>query len=391
MIAVHDVALEILEDDPYPTYAWMRRHRPVAYVPETGRVWITTWDLCDKAGRNDALFGPTRDVFHAVYGNPNVMSLTGAEHLAHRTALNARFRPRAVNGYREQLRATAARYVDAVRDRGAADASTEILERVSLRAVGDVLGFNDVHDDVLIRWFHGFAAYLVDFGRSSEVAEHGRAIKAEVAAYLRARLDQLAAHPDGSTLSHLLHDGMPEGTVRGLEEIIGDVGVMIVGGFQEPAHGAANSLHGLFTRPDQAARLRADPSAWSAAAVEEGLRWLAPFGMTEKLTTADATVGDVPFPAGTEVAMVLGSANRDETRYADPDVFDLDRPRQSHASFGYGLHFCLGHFVARQLEQVMLEEMFTRLPNLRPDPDREATVQGWAVRAAKRLPVVWDA
>ena len=391
MIAVHDVALEILEDDPYPTYAWMRRHRPVAYVPETGRVWITTWDLCDKAGRNDALFGPTRDVFHAVYGNPNVMSLTGAEHLAHRTALNACFRPRAVNGYREQLRATAARYVDAVRDRGAADASTEILERVSLRAVGDVLGFNDVHDDVLIRWFHGFAAYLVDFGRSSEVAEHGRAIKAEVAAYLRARLDQLAAHPDGSTLSHLLHDGMPEGTVRGLEEIIGDVGVMIVGGFQEPAHGAANSLHGLFTSPDQAARLRADPSAWSAAAVEEGLRWLAPFGMTEKLTTADATVGDVPFPAGTEVAMVLGSANRDETRYADPDVFDLDRPRQSHASFGYGLHFCLGHFVARQLEQVILEEMFTRLPNLRPDPDREAIVQGWAVRAAKRLPVVWDA
>jgi aromatic O-demethylase, cytochrome P450 subunit len=391
VIAVHDVALEILEDDPYPTYAWMRRHRPVAYVPETGRVWITTWDLCDKAGRNDTLFGPTRDVFHSVYGNPNVMSLTGAEHLTHRTALNARFRPRAVNGYREQLRATAARYVDAVRDRGAVDASTEILERVSLRAVGDVLGFNDVHDDVLIRWFHGFAAYLVDFGRSSEVAEHGRAVKAEVAAYLRARLDQLTAHPDGSTLSHLLHDGMPEGTVRGLEEIIGDVGVMIVGGFQEPAHGAANSLHGLFTRPDQAARLRADPSAWSAAAVEEGLRWLAPFGMTEKLTTADATVGGVRFPAGTEVAMVLGSANRDETRYVDPDVFDLDRPRQSHASFGYGLHFCLGHFVARQLEQVLLEEMFTRLPNLRPDPDREATVQGWAVRAAKRLPVVWDA
>jgi Cytochrome P450 len=74
---------------------------------------------------------------------------------------------------------------------------------------------------------------------------------------------------------------MPDGTTRGIDEIIGDIGVMIVGGFQEPAHGAANSLHGLFTRPEQAARLRADPSAWSAAAVEEGLRWLAPFGMTE--------------------------------------------------------------------------------------------------------------
>ncbi len=70
----------------------MRRHRPIAYVPETGRVWITTWDLCDEAGRNDKVFGPTREVFHAVYGNPNVMSLSGAEHLAHRAALNACFR-----------------------------------------------------------------------------------------------------------------------------------------------------------------------------------------------------------------------------------------------------------------------------------------------------------
>lgn len=386
---IHDVPLEVLERDPYPTYSWMRRHRPIAYVPETGRVWITTWDLCDEAGRNDEVFGPTRDVFHAVYGNPNVMSLTGAEHLAHRSALNACFRPRAVNEYRERLlRATAVRYIDAIRDRGEADASTQILERISMRAIGDVLGFTDVHDDILIRWFHGFAAYLVDFGRSSEVAEHGRAIKAEVAAYLRTRLD---SQPDGSTLSLLLHNGMPEGATRSIEEIIGDVGVMIVGGFQEPAHGAANSLHGLFTRPDQAARLRADPSAWSAAAVEEGLRWLAPFGMTEKLTTAEITLGGVRFPAGTEVAMVLGSANRDETRYADSDVFDLDRPRQSHAAFGYGLHFCLGHFVARQLERVMLEEMFARLPNLRPDPDQPATVHGWAVRAAKRLPVVWDA
>ena len=212
---VHDVALEVLEDDPYPTYAWMRRHRPVAFVPETGRVWITTWDLCDEAGRNDKVFGPTSEVFHAVYGNPNVMSLSGPEHLAHRAALNACFRPRAVNGYREQiLRATAVRYIDAIRDRGQADANSEILERISMRAIGDVMGFTDVHDDILIRWFRGFAAYLVDFGRSSEVAEHGRAIKAELAADLRTRLHSLAAHPDGSTVSHLLHDGMPDGTTR---------------------------------------------------------------------------------------------------------------------------------------------------------------------------------
>ncbi len=389
---VHDVGLDVLEDDPYPTYAWMRRHRPIAYVPETGRVWISTWQLCAEAGSNDRVFGPTRDVFHAVYGDPNVMSLSGAAHLAHRRPLNARFRPRAVNQYREELlRATAARYISAIRDRGSADANADILEPISMRAVGDVMGFGDVDDATLHRWFHGYAAYLVDFGRSASVARHGQLIKAEVAGYLAGRLGELTAHPDGSTLSLMLHHGMPEGTTRGLDEIIGDAGVMIVGGLQEPAHGAANTLHGLLTRPDQAARLAADPRSWSARAVEEGLRWEAPFGMTEKLTTAEVTVGGVHFPAGTEVALVLASANRDEARHPDPDTFDLDRTDTGHASFGYGMHFCVGHFVARQLEQVMIEEMFARLPGLRRDPAREPVVHGWAVRAAERLPVVWDA
>jgi cytochrome P450 len=320
------------------------------------------------------------------------VSLSGAPHLAHRRPLNARFRPRAVNGYRDGLlRATAARYIDAIRDRGAADANADILEPISMRAVGDVMGFGDVDDAILRRWFHGYGAYLVDFGRSDEIARHGQLIKAEVTAYLEGRLTELEAHPDDSTLSLMLHHGMPAGTIRDLDEIIGDTGVMIVGGFQEPAHGAADTLNGLLTRPDQAARLAVDPPAWSARAVEEGLRWEAPFNMTEKLTTAEITVGVVHFPAGTEVALVLASANRDEARHPDPDTFDLDRADTGHASFGYGMHFCVGHFVARQLEQVMIEEMFARLPGLRRDPDREPLVHGWAVRAAKRLPVVWDA
>ncbi len=389
---VHDVSLDVLEDDPYPVYAWLRRHRPISYVPETGRVWITTWDLCTEAGENDEVVGPTRDVFHAVYGNPNVMSLSGDAHLKHRRPLNLRFRPRAVDGYREELlRAIAARYIDAIAPRGAADANADIFEPISLRAVGDVMGLADVDDATLRRWFHGYSAYLVDFGRSEDVAAHGRQIKAEVAAYLETRLAELAVRPDGSTLSLMLQHLAPAGGAAAVGEIIGDTGLMIVGGFQEPAHAAASTLHGLLTRPEQAARFAAAPRAWSARAVEEGLRWLAPFGMTEKLTTAGVTLGGVYFPAGTEVALVLGSANRDEKRHADPDTFDLDRAAQGHVSFGFGMHFCVGHYVARQLTQVMLEEVFSRLPGLRRDPDREPAVHGWAVRAAKRLPVVWGA
>jgi len=60
-------------------------------------------------------------------------------------------------------------------------------------------------------------------------------------------------------------------------------------------------------------------------------------------------------------------------------------------SFGYGTHFCVGHSVARTLGQVVVEEMFARLPGLRLDPEHPPFVHGWAVRGAKRLPVVWEA
>jgi cytochrome P450 len=189
----------------------------------------------------------------------------------------------------------------------------------------------------------------------------------------------------------MLHDGMPAGRTRSVDQLIGSMGVLIVGGFQEPAHGVANTLLGLLGRPEQAARVAADPAAWSGAAIDEGLRWLSPFGMTEKVLTRDATLGGLEFPAGTEVGLMIGSANRDPARYGDPDVFDLDRPRLAHVAFGYGTHFCIGHSVARVLGQVILEEMFARLPNLRLDPERSPVVHGWANRGATTLPLRWDA
>lgn len=396
---VVDLSLDDLEQDPYPAYAWLREHAPVAYVPASGRVLVTTYDLCERAGVDDTVFEPAKGIFNDVYGEPNVISLNGSAHRDLRNAINPPFRPRAVAGYRETLlRATAARYVDAVAPLGRCEAASALMEPISQRAVGDVLGFTDVDDATLGRWFKDYAAYLVDFGRSADVAARGRRAKADVLAYLDGRLATLAREPDGSALSHMLHDGMPDGTVRSVDDLIGSIGVLVVGGFQEPAHGAANTLLGVLSRPDaapgaggQADRLRTDPAAWAARCVEEGLRWLSPFGITEKVTVSDAVLAGLRLPAGTEVGLMIGSANRDPSRWEDPDTFDLDRPARTHVSFGYGTHFCIGHSVAKVLGQVILEEMFTRLPGLRLDPDEPPVVHGWATRGATRLPLVWDA
>lgn len=389
---VADVSLKALEDDPYQFYGQMRSQTPIVYVPETGRVLITTWDLCKEAGANDTVFGPTKDAHESVYGRPNVMSMTGDEHRALRNASRVPVQPKAVKGYYETgIRATVARYIDSIRPRGAADATLEIFEPISQRVIGDVLGFTDVDDATLSRWFHVYADYLVDYGRDPQVAARVKDVKAEVWHYLEARIAHLDEQPDQSGLDHLLRHGMPPGERRSIADIAPTVGVLIVGGFQEPAHLISNTLLGLFGHPEQAERVASDPSAWARMAVEEGLRWLPPFGYTEKLTTEDVVLGGVLIPAHTEIALVIGSANRDPKRFTDPDLFDIDRADQGNQSFGFGSHFCIGHIVTRALGEVVLEEMFRTLPNLRLDPNRAPVVHGWQTRAAKSLPVIWDA
>jgi cytochrome P450 len=390
---VVDARLEEIEADPYPLYRQMRRETPIAWVPETERLWITPYELCREAGDNDRVFGPTQGVFHLVYGDPNVMSLIGTEHKESRAPLDARFRPRAVSGYVDSiLRETTVRHIEEIREHGAADINADLLEPIALRSVGEVMGFADVDDETLSRWFNALGAYLVDRGRDEEITARGEAIKDEICEYMTGRLDQIRRGEDETTLTMMFTHGMPEGEARSVEEVIGNVGLMIVGGFQEPAHGTANALYGLLGRPELAAAVAAEPAKLAMQAEQEGLRWIAPFNMTEKLTTEDVELGGLLIPAGTEIALCLGSANRDETVFEDPDTYDLFRERtRAHVSFGYGEHLCVGHYVARQLGKVCIEEIFGRLPNLRLDPDREPVVHGWAVRAAGRLPVLWDA
>ena len=237
--SVVDVPLADVEADPYPLYAWMRRECPIAWVPETGRLWITTYKLCREAGENDRVFGPTQEAFNIPYGDPNVMSLMGEEHRASRATLETNFRPRAVTGYVDSiLRATAVRYIEAIRERGAIDINSGLLEPIAVRSIGKVMGLDDLDDATLSRWFRALSDYNVDVGRHEEITAKGEATKDEIRDYLAGRLEQIERREDETTLTMMFTHGMPGGEIRSIEEVIGNVATMIVGGFQEPAHGA---------------------------------------------------------------------------------------------------------------------------------------------------------
>jgi cytochrome P450 len=117
-------------------------------------------------------------------------------------------------------------------------------------------------------------------------------------------------------------------------------------------------------RPDQLARLRSDPEALAATAVEEFLRFDAPLHLFERTATTDTPVGSIVVEQGQKIAALLGSANRDPLVFDAPSAMDVTRDPNPHLGFGAGIHFCLGAPLARVELQTSLPVLLQRFPGL---------------------------
>ena len=391
---VEGITLEDLERDPYPIYRRLRAEAPVAWIPAAEVWFVTRFQDCSDVGNQKFGFvaasgHPTLD---RVFSTPNVLTSDGPVHEDLRTGIDPRLKPASVSEVVDDIvRPVARRRLDAIVDAGSAELMAAYFEPVSVEALRHVMGLDALVDaDTLRRWFAGLNTGIANFGLDPAHFEAADAISAEIEAVIDPLIAELSAHPDDSMISHMLWAGVHDGRPRTGATIMPSLKVILLGGMQEPGHAAGSTLLGLFSRPDQLARVAADPVGLAPLAVNEGLRWIAPIGAIERQATVDTEVAGVPIPAGSIVEAVIASANRDEERFDDPDVFDLDRSTRSHQAFGAGDHFCAGHFFARQVERIMFEELFAALPGLRQRPGSEVEVAGWFFRAPTMLEAQWD-
>lgn len=137
--------------------------------------------------------------------------------------------------------------------------------------------------------------------------------------------------------------------------------------------------------------IKADPSKIPNA-VEEMLRYMpSVIGWRRKARHA-ATVGGVDLPAGAEVLMITGSANRDESQYPNGETLDIERSNaRTHLSFGYGIHYCLGFQLAKMEASILLRQLSERFPTLRLAPGFVAEYhRNVGFRVPKSVLVEWD-
>jgi cytochrome P450 len=384
------ITLEELERDPYPIYARLRDEEPVAWVPAVQLCLVTRYEDVRTVDLSPEVFTAATDpsTLNRTMG-VNMLGSEGPDQQRIRRVVEPPFRPRDVEERTKgMIPALANELIDGFEAREEADLFTEFADPMSVRSLRFMLGLDEVAWEDLLRWNQGLMLGLANFEGDPAKQAPADVASASLSEVIERVLDRLEDEPDGSVLSAMLHHD-EDGDRMTREEIVANTKLMLSGGLQEPRDVIALVLYALGSKPDHLEEVRADRRLVKPA-VEETLRWAGPVGTSTRQTTETTELSGVKLEEGALIGAVLSSANRDPRRFTDPDRFDVHRKEGAHLAFAVGNHFCLGAWFGRHLARVSLEILLDRLPGLRLDTERPATLSGWEFRAPDSTWVRWD-
>ena len=370
---------------PYAVFARLRRERPVLRM----KGWmdqshlVTHYDDVVAGMKDSATFsarGNARGI--GIVIGRTILEMEGPEHVRHRRILSPYFSPRALrNDVEPYVEKTTHELIDQFVADGRADLVPQFTFTYPVRVIAQIIGV-PISD---FEAFHHWALALVSVADDPVKAF---AAARSIVDYLRPILEARRAEPRDDLLTTLMNAEV-EGERLSEEEVLSFLRLMLPAGAETTYRLTGNVLYALLTQPEQRALVEADPELLPAF-IEETLRWDSPVQLVSREATRDVDLHGHRIPKGDLVAFSIGSANRDERRFADPDRFDLKRAnKQDHVSFGLGEHFCLGSHLARMEARIAAAAMLERLPNLRLDPQQTCSIRGFAFRSPDRLPVLF--
>jgi cytochrome P450 len=357
-----------LEPDPYPAYRRLRDAAPVyAGVTNGGGFWaISRFDDVQAVARDWERFssadGNDLDDTGLLFGA--VGELTSADpplHTRLRTVVRKEFGTTAVRLRLEEIvRVKTRELISALRERDMVDVARDLAHPLPAAVMCGWLGF-PARDHAQISAWH--AAML---GRTSGrvgLTEAGLCAGGEMRAYVREALRGRRARHSDDLLS-VLSEAMASGRLTETEAL-GVTMLLFVAGTSTTSALISNSFLHLHRFGDQLQLLRRSPELIPQA-IEELLRFDAPFQWFTRVAIGDVDIHGVSIPAGGRVVVIWASANRDERRWSRADELVVTRERRRHVSFGEGIHHCLGAPLARMEARIVLEEALPVLVDYHP-------------------------
>ena len=383
-----------LDSDPYAWFAYMRQTEPVW----RGTIMDTSmsppellpheeWTLFDfnsvfGAFRDDELFGSEQynNTIGLVFG-PTILGMHGKQHHDHRSLISKAFRQSALERWEPAvIDPICDHLVDEIKDDGSADLITAVTLEFPTRVTAELLGLPEEDLDLFRRLSFDLISIYIDI-------EAGLNASVELQAYFQEKVDQRRTKMTNDIIGDLVGAEI-DGEKLTDEAIISFLRLLLPAGLETTFRSSSNLLYLLLTHPEQLEVVQRDRDLIPAA-IEEGIRYETPLVSVPRTTTSEVEINGVPIGKGAQVNLCMGSANRDETRWPNADVFDIHRTRRAHVSFAGGIHSCLGMHLARVETRAMLNSLFDRVTDLQLVPDEDNKIVGMPFRSPKTLPVTY--
>jgi len=394
-------------DDPFPAYAELRAEEPVMYDERIGYWVVTRYDdvkaVFDdwKTFSSENAQAPVRERgapakrimeeggFTAYSG---LSARVPPEHTRIRKAVSRQFTPRRYKALEPTIRANVVRSIErllAHPDR-TADLVADLAYELPTVTILTLIGADTSQVDTYKRWSDSRAAMTWGDLSDEEQIPHAHNLVEYWQECLRLVRD--AHETDRDSLVGDLVRAQRDGEEISDHEIASVCYSLLFAGHETTTTLISNALRVLLGHPGQWQQLVADP-ARIPAAIDEVLRYSPSIVAWRRKALSDAVVGGVAIPAGAELLLVMGSANRDEEKFTDPGVFDITRPNaREHLAFGFGIHYCLGNLLAKLQARIAVEEVARLAPGLRlVDAEAIRFGENLSFRAPVRVPVTWEA
>ena len=381
------------QEDPYPVYAWLRANAPLYRNVEQGFWALSRHADIVAAFRAEGVFsnkmGVTLD--ESAWG-PNAsaamsfLAMDPPDQTRLRKLVSQGFTPRRVKELETRIREITRSYVEPMIESGSADFIADFAGRLPMDVISEMLGVAPSERQELRR----LADLLVhrDDG-ARDVPPEGVEAFFAVHAYYTDLLADRRRNPRDDLTSALLVAEIDGDRLRD-NEIIAFLLLMIVAGNETTTKLLGNALYWAHHFPAQLRSVLAD-AARVPRWVEETLRYDGSTQLLARYLLEDVELHGQRAPAGSQLVLLIGSANRDEAVFPHADVFDLDRDTSQMASFGGGRHYCLGANLARLEANVALDELVRRVRGVEVHAEQAARVHSVNVRGFASLPVTLQA
>src|SRR5712671_3318594 len=333
-------------DDPFPYYAALRAQSPVKPLPD-GTFFVTRYDDVEFVYKNPKIFSSDKkQEFGAKYGaaplfEHHTTSLVFNDppfHTRVRRLINGALTPRAIAQIQPDLVAQVDRLIDTMAAKASVDLIEDFAAAIPIEVIGNLLGVPRAERAPLRSWSLAILGAL-EPRLTSDAASRGNDAVRDFAAYLDELIERrrkATLGPDSDLISCLLHGGY-DGQSLSVAELTHNCIFLLNAGHETTTNLIGNGLVALARHPEQRDRLIAD-STLIKSAVEEFLRYESPNQLGNRITTQPVQLGGVDLPAGTQITVCIGAANRDPEQFDAPDELDIGRAPNRHLAFAGGIH-----------------------------------------------------